>query len=99
MSHHPEQAVKAAASRAQPRQHKAIDDAVRDHAGRSIRTWSLVGVEELALDYIHLLSLGHAVTIATAGGPPRLCSVQVGRPVGRMHPRLRDKVIRYGLAV
>src|SRR5690606_17431839 len=99
MSHHPEQAVKAAASRAQPRQHKAIDNAVRGHSGRRVRTRSLVGVEELPLDCVHPLSLGHAVAIAAAGCPSRLYSLQVSRPIGRMHPRLWDKVVRHGLAV
>src|SRR5690554_1313618 len=99
MSHHAEQAVKAAASRTEPRQHKAVDDAVRDHAGRCVRAWCGCRVEEFALDYVNLLTFGNAAAIAAAGCPPRLCCLQVGSPVGRMHPCLGDKVVRYSLSV
>src|SRR5690554_4442908 len=99
MSHHPEQAVKAATSRAQPRQHKAVDDAVRYHAGRSVRPRRSCRVEEFPLDYINLLSSSNAAAISAAGCPPRLRGLQVRRTISGMHPCLRNKVIRYGLAV
>src|SRR5690554_1535348 len=99
MSHHPEQAVKAATNRTEPRQHEAVDDAVRDHAGRSVRAWCGCRVEEFALDYVNLLTFGNAATIAAASGPPRLCGLQVRRTISSMHPSLRDQVVRYGLAV
>src|SRR5690606_12913608 len=99
MSHHPEQAVKAATSRAQPRQHKAVDDAVRYHAGRNVRAWCGCRVEKFPLNRIYTLTLGHPVPVYAASCPPRLCGLQVGSPVGCMHPRLRNKIVRYGLAV
>src|SRR5690606_31733915 len=99
MSHHTEQAVKTATNRAEPRQHKAVDDAVRDHAGRSVRPWCGCRVEKFPLNRIYTLTLGNAATITAASRPPRLCGLQIGSPVGCMHPRLRDQVVRYGLAV
>src|SRR5690554_242990 len=99
MSHHPEQAVKAATNRTEPRQHEAVDDAVRYHAGRCVRAWCGCRVEEFALDYVNLLTLGDATAVSAAGSPARLCGLQVGSPVCRMHPCLRDKVVRYSLAV
>src|SRR5690554_5478270 len=99
MSHHPEQAVKAATNRTEPRQHQTVDDTVRYHAGCRVRSWCGCRVEEFALDYVYLLPLGDAAAITAASRPPRLCGLQIGSPVGRMHPCLRNKVIRYGLAV
>src|SRR5690554_780906 len=99
ISHHPKKAVNAATNRTEPRQHEAVDDAVRYHAGRCVRSWCGCRVEEFALDYVYLLPLGNAAAIAAASCPPRLCGLQIGSPVGRMHPCLRDKVIRYSLAV
>src|SRR5690554_6665278 len=99
MSHHPEQAVETTASLAQPRQHKTVDDAVRYHAGRCVSAWCGCRVEEFALDYVNLLTFGYAAAVTAAGCPARLCGLQVGRPVGCMHPCLGDQVIRYGLAV
>src|SRR5690554_5981969 len=99
MSHHAEQAVKAATNRTEPRQHEAVDDAVRDHAGRGVRSWCVCRVEEFALDRIYTLTLGHPAPVYAASSPPRLCGLQIGSPVGRMHPRLRDKVVRHGLSV
>src|SRR5690606_31275619 len=98
-SHHPEKTVETAASRAEPRQHKAVDDAVRDHAGGGVGPRGLVSFEELALDHVNLLPLGHAAAITAASSPPGLCGLQVGSTVGRMHPRLWDQVIRNGLSV
>src|SRR5690606_5507396 len=94
-----EQAVKASTSRAQPRQHEAVDDAVRHHARSGVRSWCLIGPEEFPLDDVNLLPLGDATAVSTTGSPARLCGLQVGSPVGRMHPRLRDKIIRHGLSV
>src|SRR5690554_998805 len=99
MSHHTEQAVETATSRAQPRQHEAVDDAVRDHAGRSVRAWCGCRVEEFALDYVNLLTFGNAATITAASSPPRLRGLQISSPVCRMHPCLGDKVVRYSFAV
>src|SRR5690554_7968661 len=99
ISHHPKKAVNAATNRTEPRQHEAVDDAVRYHAGRNVRAWCGCRVEEFALDYVYLLPLGDATAVSTTGSPARLGGLQVGRPVGCMHPRLWDQVIRYGLAV
>src|SRR5690554_7270275 len=99
ISHHPKKAVNAATNRTEPRQHEAVDDAVRYHAGRSVRSWCGCRVEEFALDDVDLLSLGNAVPVYAASSPPRLCGLQISSPVGRMDPCLRDKVIRHGLAV
>src|SRR5690606_19056861 len=98
-SHHTEKTVETAASRAEPRQHKAVDDAVRDHAGGGVRPRGLVSFEELALDHVNLLPLGHAAAITAASSPPGLCGLQVGSTVRGMHPCLGDKIIRHGLAV
>src|SRR5690606_11631986 len=98
-SHHPEKTVNASASRTKPRQHKAVDDAVRYHAGRSVRARGGCRVEELPLDHVDFLPLSNPAAIAAASGPPRLCGLQISSPVCRMHPCLRDKVVRYNLSV
>src|SRR5690554_3254281 len=99
ISHHPEKTINVSASRTKPRQHKAVDDAVRYHARRSVRAWCLVSSEEFSLQNVHALALSNPAAITAASGPPRLCGLQIGSPVCRMHPCLRDKVVRYSLAV